>query len=135
MFITYKSSRDGILEIIENFEKNSWINITAPSKEELKEVSQLCNIPIEFLEDPLDLEESARIQYEEETNCTLIINDFPTIDVNSHQLDSYITIPIGIILGTDYIVTVCNQSTNFLENSIKRNINTSMKNRFALEII
>ncbi|KMY49761.1 magnesium transporter CorA family protein [Peribacillus loiseleuriae] len=135
MFVTYKSSHDGILEMIEKFEKNSWINITAPSKEELKEVSQLCNIPIEFLEDPLDLEESARIQYDEETNCTLIINDFPTIDVNGHQLDSYITIPIGIILGKDYIVTVSNQTTNFLEGLIKRNINTSMKNRFALEII
>lgn len=79
MFMTYKSFSDGILEIIESVEKNSWINITSPSAEELKKVSQLCNIPIEFLEDPLDLEESARIQYDEETNCTLIINDFPII--------------------------------------------------------
>ncbi|MFF3099780.1 magnesium transporter CorA family protein [Viridibacillus arvi] len=135
MIITYKSSRDGILEIKENFEKNSWINITSPSEEELKEVSHLCNIPIEFLEDPLDLEESARIQYDEETNCSLIVNDFPTIDVNSHKLDSYITIPIGIILGSDYIVTVCSQSDNFLDNLIKKNINTLMKSRFALEIL
>jgi magnesium transporter len=135
VFITYKSSRDGILEIIEKFEKNCWINMTAPSKEELTEVSQLCNIPMEFLRDPLDLEESARIQYDEETNCTLIINDFPTIDMNHGQFDSYITIPIGIILGTDYIVTVCNQSTNSLENVIKKNVNTSMKSRFALEIL
>ncbi|WP_337102518.1 magnesium transporter CorA family protein [Paenibacillus sp. YIM B09110] len=135
MLITYKSSHDGILEIIQNFEKDGWINITAPSKEELKEVSQLYNIPIEFLEDPLDLEESARIQYDEESNCTLIINDFPTIDVNNHQFDSYITIPLGIILGKDYIVTVCNQSTNSLESIIKKNANTSMRNRFALEIL
>ncbi|KOS66304.1 magnesium transporter CorA [Lysinibacillus contaminans] len=132
--MTYKSSRDGILERIENFEKDSWINITDPSIEELKEVSQLCNIPIEFLEDPLDLEESARIEYDEETNCTLIINDFPTIN-NNNQFDSYITIPIGIILGTDYIVTVCSQSGDFLENLIKKNVNTLMKSRFALEIL
>lgn len=32
MFITpLNPFRDGILVIIENFEKNSWINITAPS--------------------------------------------------------------------------------------------------------
>jgi magnesium transporter len=135
MLITYKSSPDGILETIANFEKNSWIHITAPSKEELKEVSQLCNIPMEFLEDPLDLEESARIEYDEETNYTLIINDFPIIDVSNLQFDSYITIPIGIILGTDYIVTVCNQSTNSLDHLIKKNINTSMKNRVALEML
>lgn len=135
MLITYKSSPDGILETIENFEKNSWIHITAPSKEELIEVSQLCNIPMEFLEDPLDLEESARIDYDEETNCTLIINDFPIIDVSNLQFDSYITIPIGIILGTDYIVTVCNQSTASLDHLIKKNINTSMKTRAALEML
>lgn len=134
MLITYKSSHDGILEITENFCKDSWINITAPSNEELKEISQLCNIPIEFLKDPLDLEESARIQYDVDTNCTLIINDFPII-VNDDQFDSYITIPIGIILGSDYIVTVCSQSGNFLENLIKKNVNTLMKSRFALEIL
>uniref|UniRef100_UPI00403F9158 magnesium transporter CorA family protein n=1 Tax=Paenibacillus sp. FSL R10-2734 TaxID=2954691 RepID=UPI00403F9158 len=135
MLTTYKSARNGMLEIRDKFEKNCWINITAPSKEEIQEVSQLYNIPIEFLEDPLDLEESARIQYDEDTNCTLIINDFPIIDVNNQQFVSYITIPIGIILGKDYIVTVCNQSTSPLENLIKKNVNTTMKNRFALEVL
>lgn len=135
MLINYKSSHDGNLDKIEHFEKECWINITDPSKKELKEVSELCNIPIEFLEDPLDLEESARIQYDEEMDCTLIINDFPIIDENTHAFDSYITIPIGIILGKDYIVTVCNQSSNSLENMIKKNVNTSMKSRFALELL
>lgn len=135
MLKIYKTDADGKTNEIEQFEEGYWINLSNPSNDELKEVSQLCNIPIEFLEDPLDLEESARIQYDEETNCTLIISDFPTIDVNNHQFYSYITIPIGIILGTDYIVTVCNQTTNFLENLIKKNVNTSMKIRFALEIL
>ncbi|MFD2445543.1 magnesium transporter CorA family protein [Bacillus sp. CGMCC 1.16607] len=135
MLKIYKTDVAGKTNEIDQFEKGYWINLTTPSNDELKEVSQLCNIPIEFLEDPLDLEESARIQYDEETNCTLIISDFPTIDVNNHQFDSYITIPIGVILGTDFIVTVCNQTTNFLENLIKKNVNTSMKIRFALEIL
>lgn len=135
MLKIYKTDVAGKIKEINQFEKGYWINLTAPSNDELKEVSQLCNIPMEFLEDPLDLEESARIQYDEETSCTLIINDFPIIDVNNHQFDSYITIPIGIIIGKDYIVTVCSQSTNFLENLIKKNVNTSMKIRFALEIL
>ncbi|WP_102272167.1 magnesium transporter CorA family protein [Cytobacillus massiliigabonensis] len=135
MLKIYKTDAAGKTNEIEQFGKGYWINLSTPSNDELKKVSQLCNIPIEFLEDPLDLEESARIQYDEETNCTLIISDFPTIDVNNHQFDSYITIPIGIILGTDFIVTVCNQTTNFLENLIKKNVNTSMKIRLALEIL
>ncbi|ANE45261.1 magnesium transporter CorA [Paenibacillus swuensis] len=135
MLITYRSSLEGTLNIAESFEKNCWINMTAPSTEELAQVSQFCNIPMEFLRDPLDLEETARIQYDEETNCTLIIIDFPTIDMNYDQFDSYITIPIGIILGTDYMVTICSQSTGFLESLVRRNVNTSMKSRFALEIL
>ncbi|AIQ57835.1 magnesium transporter CorA family protein [Paenibacillus borealis] len=137
MLTAYRTSRDGTLGIRPSFEKNSWINMTAPSKEEINEVSLFYNIPIEFLEDPLDLEESARIEYDEDTNSTLIINDFPTMDVNNNQFDSYITIPIpiGIILGKDYIVTVCSQSNSPLENTIKKNVNTSMKNRFALEVL
>lgn len=120
---------------IAQIEMGCWINLIAPSKEELIEVSQLCDIPIEFLEDSLDLEESARIEYDEVTKNTLIITDFPTIDDNNDQFDSYITIPIGIILGTDYIVTVCNRESDFLEQLIKKNVNTSMKSRFVLEIL
>ncbi|HWK23594.1 MAG TPA: magnesium transporter CorA family protein [Ureibacillus sp.] len=135
MLKIYKTDSNGKIQEIPQFEKGCWINITSPSPEKLTDVSQLCNIPIEFLENPLDLEESARIQYDDETNCTLIINDFPIIDVHNRQLDSYITIPIGIILGAGYIVTICNQPTIFLENLIKRNVNTSMKVRLALEVL
>ncbi|MFP3423089.1 magnesium transporter CorA family protein, partial [Bacillus sp. SIMBA_161] len=44
-----------------------------------------------------------------------------------------ITIPIGIILGEDFIITVCSQKTNTIENVIKKQVHTSLKNRFALE--
>ena len=135
MITIHKSSADGTLQTIEAIEKNCWINMVAPSEGETREIAERCNIPIEFLEDPLDLEESARIEYDEETNCTLIINDLPIVDDNSPQLDSYITIPIGIILGGDFIVTICSQATNSVENVIRKNVNTAMKNRFALEVL
>ncbi|ALS75016.1 magnesium transporter CorA [Planococcus rifietoensis] len=135
MITIHKTSSGGDLQTIDTFEKNSWINMVAPSQEEIRGIVERFNIPIEFLEDPLDLEESARIEYDEETNCTLIINDLPIVDDNSPQLDSYITIPIGIILGGDFIVTICSQATNSVENVIKKNVNTSMKNRFALEVL
>lgn len=135
MITIHKTSASGALQTIDAFEKNSWINMVAPSKEEIRGIVERFNIPIEFLEDPLDLEESARIEYDEDTNCTLIINDLPIVDDNSPQLDSYITIPIGIILGGDFIVTICSQATNSVENVLKKNVNTSMKNRFALEVL
>ncbi len=135
MITIYKSSASGALKKIEAFEKKCWVNMVAPSKEEIREIAERCTIPIEFLEDPLDLEESARIEYDEETNCTLIVNDLPIADDSNPQLNSYITIPIGIILGEDFIVTVCSQKTNTIENVIKKQVHTSLKNRFALEVL
>ncbi|MFP3324205.1 magnesium transporter CorA family protein [Planococcus sp. SIMBA_160] len=135
MITIYKSSTSGALQKIEAFEKKCWVNMVAPSKEEIREIAERCTIPIEFLEDPLDLEESARIEYDEETNCTLIVNDLPIADDSNPQLNSYITIPIGIILGEDFIVTVCSQKTNTIENVIKKQVHTSLKNRFALEVL
>ncbi len=135
MLNIYKTSPDGTLKTIEKSEKNCWINITAPSKKELEEVAHSCNIPMDFLEDPLDLEESARIEYDEETNSTLLINDFPIVETTNNQFNSYITIPIGIILGSDYIVTICHQPSSFLNGLIKNNVSTLMKSRFALEVL
>ncbi|WP_268624784.1 magnesium transporter CorA family protein [Paenibacillus alvei] len=135
MIFAYKTSSDGILEVTKDFEINSWLNITSPSKEELEEVSLRFNIPMDFLQNPLDLEESARIEYDKDTNCTLITIDFPIIDVNNNQLNSYITIPIGIIIGTDYIMTVCNETCPFLDNLIKANVNSNMRSRLAISIL
>lgn len=135
MLKIYKTDENGNILEIDKLEKNCWLNITSPTKEILNEVSAYYNIPIEFLEDPLDLEERARIEYDADTDCTLIINDFPIIDVNNKRFDSYITIPIGIVIGKNFIVTICNQSMKFIEQLIKRNVNTAMKTRLALEIL
>ncbi|ANU13297.1 Magnesium and cobalt transport protein CorA [Planococcus halocryophilus Or1] len=135
MFHIYKSSLNGKLETIESFDQNCWINITAPSQEELEKVSQHFNIPMDFLVDPLDLEETARIEYDEETNSTLLINDFPIPDTTNDRFNSYITIPIGIIIGSDYIVTICHQPNSFLTGLIKKNVSTLMRSRFALEVL
>ncbi|AIY05678.1 Magnesium and cobalt transport protein [Planococcus sp. PAMC 21323] len=135
MFSIYKSLPNGNLETIEQFDKNCWVNITAPSQEELEKVSQHFNIPMDFLIDPLDLEETARIEFDDETNSTLLINDFPIPDTTNDRFHSFITIPIGIIIGSDYIVTICQQPSSFLTGLIKKNVNTLMRSRFALEAL
>lgn len=132
LYSIYKSSGEGTIEIKNSFGDNSWINISSPSKEELEHISKQCNTPIEFLESPLDLEESARIEYDVDTKCTLIINDFPISDKNNA---SFITIPIGIILGTDYIITICSQPCFFLEDLIENNFNTNMRSQLALKVL
>ena len=47
--------------------KNScWVNLTAPLEKEVRQVSETLGIPMDFLTDPLDLDERARIELDEE---------------------------------------------------------------------
>ncbi|WJP98358.1 magnesium transporter CorA family protein [Macrococcus bovicus] len=135
MINTYINSDEGTIIKAERFQPNNWINMTQPSREEMEEVAEYFNIPIEFLEDPLDPEESARIEYDEETNSTLIINDFPIIDENIKQTVSYITVPIGIILSKGYIITICSREHEMFNKLMNRRFDLRMKSRFLLEVL
>ena len=60
---------------IDTFEKGSWINIVAPSDEEISRVCNELKIREEFIRCSLDLEEQARIDREEDDNTKLFINE------------------------------------------------------------
>ncbi|WP_414054107.1 magnesium transporter CorA family protein [Macrococcus equi] len=135
MITTYINSDEMTMVKSEKYQINNWVNMIQPSREEMEEVAEQFNIPIEFLEDPLDPEESARIEYDEETNSTLIINDFPILDKNIRQTESYITIPIGIILSKGYIITICSHEHDLFNKLINLKLDLRMKSRFLLEVL
>ncbi|TXN98650.1 magnesium transporter CorA family protein, partial [Staphylococcus aureus] len=96
---------------------------------------ELYNIPEDFIRDPLDSEESSRIEYDEDTGYSLIIIDLPIVNSTNRSVLSFVTIPLGIIIGNGIIVTVCDAENEFLENLPKRDINLKFHSRFALEIL
>ncbi|WP_305143785.1 CorA family divalent cation transporter, partial [Staphylococcus aureus] len=51
----------------------SWINVVEPAREEIENLMEQYNIPEDFIRDPLDSEESSRIEYDEDTGYSLII--------------------------------------------------------------
>lgn len=113
----------------------SWINVVDPSRDEIENLMQLYNIPEDFLRDPLDLEESARVEYDDESRYSLIIIDIPIVNDTNLKVLSFITIPLGIIIGNKKIMTVCNVENEFLENFKRHNINLNFHSRFALNIL
>ena len=135
MIISFISNEHNTLIGTQDLCQAHWINVVSPSKEEIQLLASRQNIPIEFLEDSLDLEESGRIEYDEDTNSTLIINDFPVVDTNNARFDSYITIPIGVILTQTAVITICAQKCDFLNTLIHRNANPKMKSQFILNIL
>ncbi|ACY12272.1 magnesium transporter CorA family protein [Staphylococcus aureus] len=113
----------------------SWINVVEPDREEIENLMEQYNIPEDFIRDPLDSEESSRIEYDEDTGYSLIIIDLPIVNSTNRSVLSFVTIPLGIIIGNGIIVTVCNAENEFLENLPKRDINLKFHSRFALEIL
>ncbi|RYY59044.1 MAG: magnesium transporter CorA family protein [Chitinophagaceae bacterium] len=109
---------------IDKPEEGSWVNVLPPLKqEEFSELSEVLDIPIDFLTDSLDIDERSR--YEEDDNVKLIVIKTPTENNSFNDSDAYyITIPICIILTHNQTVTV-----NSFENSAIKKFLGSFQNR------
>lgn len=91
-------------------------------EEEFQELSEVLEIPIEFLRDSLDIDERPR--YEIEDNVKFVVIKTPAENNSFNDNDAYyITIPICIILTHNHIVTV----NSFDNGAIKKFLNTFEK--------
>ena len=103
MLKIFKSEK-GIVIPTEDLKPHKWICLFHPSEEELSYIERKCQIFPEFLRYPLDEEERPRIEKEE--HQVFILLRIPEA-VSKGIIVKYETIPIGIILTEDYIITVC----------------------------
>ena len=119
-----KTIRDGV-----------WIQMVNPSMAEGQMVADMLNVDIQDILAALDEEESSRIELED--GYTLILVDIPSIEIR-HEKESYTTIPLGIILTADEIITICTEDTPvlqaFLNNRVKE-FSTKKKLRFVYQIL
>lgn len=133
--IRYYKSIDSKLEKLKSFEDGCWVNLVEPTPSEIKEISEMFNIDIENIKAALDEEERSRIDIED--NHTLILIDIP-IDESDASSTHYSTIPLGIILLENTIVTICTAQTKILNDFIVGHIKdffTFKKTRFILQIL
>ncbi len=133
MYKIVKSADQGLDEFeLHNLEKGCWIDMTAPSAEELQEISETAGIQMDFLTAALDEEEKSRIEVEEDQ--ILILVDIPLLRSNK----DYDTLPLGIIITENYIVTVCLEPNaviaDFGEHN-RKTFCTFKKTRFLLQIL
>ncbi|WP_300346583.1 magnesium transporter CorA family protein [Clostridium sp.] len=137
MIQIYKSlsENDGSLKKIDSLEPGCWVNIIAPSQEELLLISKKTGVPIDFLKAPLDDEETSRIDIE--GDVILIIVDIPFTEMEDNSL-TYDTYPLAIIHTKNELITVCLKNskvlTDFSSNRI-RNFYSFKKSRFILQIL
>jgi magnesium transporter len=135
MFTIHRSIENEIISL-EKIEKGAWVNIVNPTEEEISYVSENLKIPVEHLKAALDEEERARIEVDEE--CTIVLIDIPVASKDTSERGIYYTIPLGIIINNENIVTVSLRENSvirpFLENKVK-SFWTFKKTRFLLQIL
>ncbi len=129
---------NNITEEVNEFKKGNWINMIAPTEEEIGIVCKKLKIKEDFIRYSLDYEEKARIDTEDDDNTTLFIIDVPIMEKENNE-QVYSTMPLGmIIVRDDYFITVSlkqNKVISELEkNKTKNNIITYKKSRMILQI-
>lgn len=130
----YRTENSKIGELNE-MESGSWIQLTDPTPAELELVSKKFDIDITDVRAALDADESSRVEIEDD--YTLILIDIPIIEIRSDQ-KAYTSIPLGIMLMDDYLITVCAENSPVLEyfvNSIVKEFSTKKQMRFVYQIL
>lgn len=134
MLAILKTTETG-LERLEEFEPGSWVDLVSPTEEELRRVSGELDIPLDMLTGPLDEEEKSRVEVED--GLTFVVVDIPVLVVEDDER-GYSTIPLGMIVHTDYFITVClrvNPILGEFERGNVRGFYTFKKTRFLFQIL
>ena len=133
MYKITKTTSNGLVELeLDQLGKGCWINIDTPDEDEIKEIAAATNIQLDFLTAALDEEEKSRIEIEDDQ--ILILVDIPFFRSNK----DYDTMPLGIIIKDDIIVTIClepNAVTAAFNESNFKLFSTLKHTRFLFQIL
>lgn len=134
--IYYTDIKTNKFEKIENFRTGCWINLINPNEEEIKRVCLELNIEEDFIRYPLDYDEQARIDIED--NTILFVIDVPILERTANGIE-YATMPLGMIVVRDEaIITVAlkkNRIIDDLEKGKVKEFCTYKKTRFILQVL
>ena len=128
-------TQDKQLTRVDDMSEGAWICLTSPTDDEVRRVAATLDIETADIVAATDPEESARISLED--GYTVIIVDIP-IKVEGASEGVYSTIPLGILLTQELIVTVCSADTavigDFAACRVK-GFSTRKKMRFVYQLL
>jgi len=131
MLTIYKSTEQGT-EQLESIANGAWVNVVEPTAEETQQLVDW-GIEPDYINYSLDLDELPRMERDEDFTFILI-------RIPHRQPESdipYITIPLGIIIKGNMVVTICRHDKEMfkvLVNGKYRLLKTGKRYRFALYI-
>ncbi|MBF0578393.1 magnesium transporter CorA family protein [Erysipelotrichaceae bacterium RD49] len=139
MISYFKTDNDGMLILLEKPQQGCWISVVSPSAHEVERLLTEFDLLPEFIDAALDEQESSYIDKDEERNQTLAIVDYPEEDDDSDwDIDTFITLPIGIIFTENYLFTICtreNSTVERMEMGQVKDLDTRYRTRFLLNVL
>ena len=137
MIKVYKTINEVTKEINE-LDSGVWINLTNPTQSELTQIRLRYNVDESQLKAALDEEESPRIDVEDESTLFIIDVAYPYEDVVNKGARIYGTVPLGIVVAEEAIITVSTSEikplTDFTKMRVK-SFDTEKKTRMILQIM
>ncbi|NTV90219.1 MAG: magnesium transporter CorA family protein, partial [Clostridiales bacterium] len=134
MLQIYKTMNDD-LAVLDNIEDGVWINLVNPTEYELSKVCEETKVDPGFLKAALDEEERARTEHY--SGQFLILVDVPVMDRDG-SINLYATVPLGIILLKEIIITVCLRESSIIKDFEKKKVKsffTFYKTRFVFQLL
>ncbi len=126
-----RSSANEMLVELKETQPGAWIDLTIPSKEEIKGISDMLRIDQDMLRGVMDEEERPRV--ERENGNLLIIIRVPSFDENN-KIE---VVPLGILITNNNVITVSPVKNCVIEdfkNMKVKNFFTTKKTRFVLQL-
>ena len=138
--IEYLKSDGGKMAALEQAEPGCWINLINPTQAEVDSVIVSQKVDAGFVRAALDPEESSRVEVEDDQ--ALLIVDIPVeeqSDSITRDVQMYATLPMGIVVAENVVITVCLQETSVTRDiasgKVTRGIHTAMRTRFVFQLL
>lgn len=113
--INFWKSAPAKFEKIDTITRHCWVDVTDPTQTEIGFLANRLKIPIDLIQDVLDIDERSRAELDEGWF-------FLIIRVPIHQENNripYITVPLGIFISRNAIVTICAYQNEIIPNLIQ----------------
>ena len=119
---------NNMLQQLDKPESDCWINVVKPTEEELSGLRTLIEIPEEVILSLQDKEEMPTVEIRKKHVFIILRTPNKNSDLN------YITVPLGIILTEDYVITLCFHNNDMIEK-LKHNFKAHNKKELALNLM
>ena len=133
--IYYYKTEQNKLKKLKSASPGTWIHLLDPTPEEVDFLAKEHGIEHDFLTAALDEEETPHTDKEEDQ--TLIIVDIPVVESEGKSF-LYNSLPLGIILLKDMVITICLEETTIIEDFMEKRVkgfDTCKKTRFVLQLL